>query len=762
MTHADFVLVGGGPASATAAETLRLEGARGSIVIVAAEDALPYHRPPLTSRLLCTDEAPRPVLSQDFYAEHDVTVLRGTRALGLDLRDQVLATDRAGPLRYGQLLLATGARPLRLAVPGADLAGIHYLRTQDDAAAIRRAAASARRAVIVGGGFIGLEVAAALVARGVKVTLLTQGQVLFSQVKDAAVCALFERMLAERGVELLLHTQVAAVREAEAGSKRAQEVVSTDGRSFACDLVVVGIGVEPDTAFLQASGIALGDGIVVDRYLRTSDEHVYAAGDVACYYDPVFNMQRRVEHWDNAVKQGRLAARNMLGMRVPYDEVSYFAAAVFDYSFQFIGVGDDTPEHLRLGDLAAHSAAILYLKNDRARALFTAGRPARETRAVESLIRYRTHLGHVKQRLAQPGFLLSEVPNQTALILQGGGALGAFECGVVRALEEQGVHADVVAGVSIGAFNGAIIASHPRHAFDALAGFWDELSLLTPDLPDERVRRQLAAWQALVSGVPGFFTPRWAPGRLELQAPPCWTSLYDPTPVKALLEKYVDFSALGASPVRLLVSAVNVETAALEVFDSYVDILTPEHILASGSLPPAFPWTTIGDRHYWDGGIVSNSPLELLLARSGAAGKRIFVVDLFPNNKPLPANLMEVMGRRDEIVYAERIRRDSTEQAMLSDLRKLVSGVLAQVPAQAAARIRAWPAYVQLMGEDTTLDITRLTREVLDGESASKDYDFSRTSIKLHIDAGYEMASRRLGTAPHLSCYHPVPGASGG
>ncbi len=767
MTHADFVLVGGGLASATAAETLRLEGARGSIVIVAAEDALPYHRPPLATRLLRADEAPPPVLGQEFYDEHDVTLLRGTRALALDLAARVVDTDRAGPLCYGQLLLATGARPLRLAVPGADLAGIHYLRTVDDAAAIRRAATSARRAVIVGGGFIGVEVAAALVERGVKVTLLTQGPVLFSQVKDAAVCALFERMLAERGVELVLHTQVAAVHgteaeaEAEADAEYAHRVVTVDGRSFPCDLVAVGIGVEPDTAFLEGSGIALDNGIVVDRYLRTSDAHVHAAGDVACFFDPVFQLRRRIEHWDNAVKQGRLAARNMLGMRIPYDEVSYFAASVFDYSFQFIGVGDDTPEHLRLGDLASHSAAILYLKNDVPRALFTAGRPARETRAVEALIRYRTHLGPIKERLAQPGFLLSEVPNQTALILQGGGALGAFECGVVRALEEQGVHADVVAGVSIGAFNGAIIASHPRHAFDALAGFWNDLSLLTPDLPDERARRQLASWQALVSGVPGFFTPRWAPGRLELEAPPCWTSMYDPSPVKALLEKYVDFGALGASPVRLLVSAVNVETAALEVFDSYVDTLTSEHILASGSLPPAFPWTTIGGRHYWDGGIISNSPLELLLARSGAAGKRIIVVDLFPNRKPLPRNLMEVMGRRDEIVYAERIRRDSTEQAMLSDLRKLVAGVLAQVPPEAAGRIRAWPAYVQLMGEDTTLDITRLTREALDGEPASKDYDFSRTSIKLHIDAGYEMASRMLRTAPHLACYHPIPGVSG-
>lgn len=565
--------------------------------------------------------------------------------------------------------------------------------------------------------------------------------------------ALFESMLAGRGVELVLDTGIDAI----LGTGSVHAVRTRCGREFACDLVAIGIGVEPDTDFLLGSGIALDNGVIVDRYLAANHANVYAAGDVANFFDPVFNLRRRIEHWDNAVKQGRLAARNMLGMRIPYDEVSYFAAGVFDFSFQFIGMGEDTPEHVRLGSLEARSAAILYLRNDVPRALFTTGRPAKETRAIESLIRHRTHLGAIRRQLAEPGFAITEVPNQTALILQGGGALGSFECGVVRALEEHGVHADVVAGVSIGAFNGAIIASHPRHASEALAGFWNDLSLLTPDLPNDAARRQFASWQAAMAGVPRFFTPRWAPGRLELAPLPCWTSLYDPSPVKALLAQYVDFPALATSPVRLLVSAVNVETAALEVFDSYVDTLGPEHILASGSLPPAFPWTTIDGRHYWDGGIISNSPLELLLARSGAAGKRIIVVDLFPNRKPLPTSLMEVMGRRDEIVYAERIRRDSTEQAMLSDLRKLVSGVLAHVPPPEAARIRAWPSYVQLMGEDTTLDITRLTREPLDGEAASKDYDFSRTSILQHIEAGYAMASRMLRNPPHAACYHPLP-----
>ena len=140
--------------------------------------------------------------------------------------------------------------------------------------------------------------------------------------------------------------------------------------------------------------------------------------------------------------------------------------------------------------------------------------------------------------------------------------------------------------------------------------------------------------------------------------------------MKALLERYVDFSKLKNGPIRLLVSAVNVETAELEVFDSYGDDLTAEHILASGSLPPSFPWTeTINGRHYWDGGIISNSPLELVAERCGAAGKRVYIVDLYSAARPLPKNLMEVSARRDEIVYSERIRRDTSARDIARGLR---------------------------------------------------------------------------------------------
>ena len=236
---------------------------------------------------------------------------------------------------------------------------------------------------------------------------------------------------------------------------------------------------------------------------------------------------------------------------------------------------------------------------------------------------YRTNIGRFETRLGQPGFFFTDIPNQTVLVLQGGGAIGAFECGVVRALEERSVYPDIVAGVSIGAFNGAIIAAHPRHATQALESFWHDVAAVSPIVGDEAARQLWSSTLVMLFGVPQFFMPRWWFWGTPLQhafAP--WTSFYDFAPARRLLVQYVDFTALKSSPVRLLVSAVNVETAQLDIFDSYVDDLTVDHLLASGSLPPALPWTTIGDRHYWDGGIVSNSPLDQVVERCGAAGKR--------------------------------------------------------------------------------------------------------------------------------------------
>lgn len=735
--RADFLLLGGGLASATAAEALRLEGAKGSIVIVSAEPELPYQRPPLSKSILLSGVADElaPVLTASDYRDLDIQLLRSTRALSVDAQGRTVATDRAGRLGYGKLLIATGARPLRLHLPGSELPGIHSLRDVADALALHAVAHRGARAVVIGASFIGMEVTTTLRKLGVHVTLLAQHGRIFDTLQAPAISRFFFEQCANRGVEVCEGEPVAFE-----GGDHVRAVVTTHGQRLPCDFVVTGIGVAPEVRFLEGSGIALADGVVVDERLQTNVPDVFAAGDAAAFFDPVFRVRRRGEHWDNAVKQGKLAAKNMLGQRLPLDEVSAFFCEALGTSFQFLGVPEGASGRLELGSHDTRRWGLVYLQREIPRALFTTGRPASETQAIRSLIRHHTHVGHFKSRLGQPGFSIASIPNQTVLILQGGGALGAFEGGVVRALQQRGLQADVVAGVSIGAFNGAIVASHPHHAADALDAFWHDLAMAAPELPDESARRLLSSSLALSIGVPAFFLPRWLLPPFGALGAAGWTSLYDTAPVRELLARYVNFDAMRSSPTRLLVSAVDVESAELRIFDSHVDTLTVDHIVASGSLPPALPWTTVEGRHYWDGGLVSNSPLDQVIERCGVAGKRIFIVDLFPSIRPLPSNLMEVALRRDEIAYAERVRRTCAEQATLSDFRKLVDEIVAQLPPETAEKVRQRPRYTELMSPAASLSVTRIVRPVGPDESVSRDFDFSITSIRASIQSGYDTA----------------------
>lgn len=740
--HIDFLLVGGGVASAFAAETLRAEGAAGSILILSQEDVPPYHRPPLSKQMLLDAGNERQIFvhPESFYRDKAIDLQLSTRVISVDPENHMITTATGERIRYGRLLIATGATPRPLLVPGADVAGIHTLRQKADAEMVRRAAAQARRAVVLGGSFLGMEIAMSLVERGLEVTIIEFGARLLPHLESADLSAHFQRYAESRGVSVLLNDTAVTFR----GRDRVQELETTSGRRIPCELVVISIGVVPATEFLRDSGIALDDGrVVVDALMRTIMPDVFAAGDVTTFYDPVFAQRRHIEHWDNAVKQGRLAARNMMGRRLRYDEVSYFFCEIGEIAFNMLGWPAEAEERIGRGAIETRSFALFYLKGDVPRALFSIGRPVDETRLAEGLIRHRVNVNAIKDRLNDPAFLLDHIPTQTALVLQGGGALGAFECGVVRALEEEGIFPDIVAGVSIGAFNGAIIASNPRHATPALEAFWADLAVATAHLPFACGEGMAAALQILTFGVPRFFRPRWMQPFYSLtEFPINWTSYYDTAPVKELLAKYVDFAALKTSPVRLLLSAVNVTTAELEVFDSYVDDLTPEHVLASGSLPPGFPWTVVDGKAYWDGGIVSNSPLDLLIDRCGPDGKRVFIVDLFSGTSPLPTNMMEVLLRRDEIVYSERIRSDLHHRETISAYRRLIDHILTHLEPAEIARIKHLPAYIQLMGDGAATTITRFMRQGQDREPASLDYDFSYKTIRSHQTEGYAVARK--------------------
>ena len=735
----EFVIVGAGLAGATAAETLRHEGAKGRILLISDEAHWPYQRPPLSKRFLTEGKAPTPValFSEATVRELDIELRLSTRVSSLDRLAHTLCTHRGESVGYSKLLIATGATPVRLDLPGSDLPGVHYLHSLSDAQALRTSIDMSRRAVVIGGSFIGLEVASSLRRRGLQVTLLERDE-LFGQLKTPLISRFFQRCFGEQGVEVLVgETAVSFL-----GHERVEAVVTAGGRTLPCDMVVIGAGVVPSLGFLQGGDLATDQGVVVDRFLQSQDPDVFAAGDVAYFFDPVIGHHHRVEHWDNAVKQGRLAARNMLGKRQPYHEVSYFYSQVFDLSFNLLGEIEASYERIDRGSLQDKSFAAFYLGDDVPRALFSLGRPTQEARLVETLIKHHVNLRASKSSLSDPQATLKTIPNQTLLILQGGGSFGAFECGAVKALVEANICPDIVAGVSIGAFNGAIIASHPGHSVAALEAFWHDVSIPGVMAPDESMRRLLTSAQIAWWGVPQFFGPRWlqAPTTRD-EFPIHWTSLYDTAPMRKLLLKYVDFSRLKSSPVRLLVSAVEIESSELVLFDSYVDELTPEHILASASLPPAFPWTSVNGRHYWDGGIVSNSPLERAMERCGSAGKRVFIIDLFPGERRhMPNNLLEVISRRNEIVYSERIRNDLLTRQTVRDFQSLVQELMAELPAESAQRLRHQPRFIQLMGEEAPTVITRIVREGCENEPSSPEFDFSSQTLQQLIAAGYRMA----------------------
>jgi NTE family protein len=742
MKEINHLILGGGAAAAAAAETLRFENPNCSIMMLSAEDSPPYYRPSLSKGyLLGTATAPQIQLyPQDFFTQKNIELVLRSRAEALDTAAQTVITADGRHIHYERLLIATGAEPLRLDLAGAALQGIHYLRDKAQCEAIRAdIAAGVKRAVVLGASFLGMEIAMSLLELGLDVTIIEIRDHIMPHLESAEASAFFQRVAEEKGAKFLLADTISTI----TGGERIQAVKTRSGQQLMCEMLVASIGMAPATGFLRGSGIALEDGlVVVDDQLRTNVPNIFAAGDVTIFQDPVFRRRRHIEHWDNAIKQGKLAARNMLERRLRYDEVSYFFCDIGDISFSMLGAPEEADERIARGSLEAGSFALFYLKNNIPRALLSVNRPVEETRSIQGLVRYRVNLSSVKEKLSDPNFALDRIPTQTVLVLQGGGAMGAFEAGVVRALEEGRIYPDIVAGISIGALNGAIIAGNPRHAAAALESFWSEIALASPALLGEDAARAVTSLQILGFGVPNFFRPRWLD--LPFTLPSEWISFYDTSPMRELITRYVDFETLRASPVRLLVGAVNVTSGELEVFDSYVDRLTPEHVLASGSLPPGFPWTMIDGKAYWDGGIISNSPLDIVTDRCGPDGKRIFIVDLYAGQRPLPTNMMEVMARRDEIIYAERVRMDLRWRELVGSYRRLVDAVLDAVEPAVRAKIRQRPFYIELMGDGSATTVTRIIRQGQPNESASRDYDFSDIAIRANKEQGYHLAKRTL------------------
>jgi len=335
-TQPTFIIVGGGLAGALAAQTLREEGFDGRITLLGDEPHRPYERPPLSKDYL-QGKADRDSIfahPEPWYAEHAVELRLGTAVTSLDPGARTVTTATGVQLGYDKLLLTTGSTPRRLTVAGADLDGVHYLRSVDDSERIKAGFAQAQRVAIIGAGWIGLETAAAARAAGLDVTLLVSGDLPLEHVLGPEVAPIFDELHRSHAVDLRYRTTAV---ELTGRHGAVTGVMLSDRTKIDADMIIVGVGVAPRTELAAAAGLKIDNGIVVDEHLRTSDPDIFAAGDIAQTYSPRLGRHIRVEHWANARRQGAVAAKAMLGQDAVDVRPSYFFTDQYDLSMEYTG-----------------------------------------------------------------------------------------------------------------------------------------------------------------------------------------------------------------------------------------------------------------------------------------------------------------------------------------------------------------------------------------------------------------------------------------
>ncbi len=400
-----FVIVGASLAGAKAAEALRAEGYDGRLVLIGAEPHRPYERPPLTKGYLRGDDGADALYVHDegFYAEHDIELLLGRTAEGLDPRAQTVTLDGGDRLRYDRLLLATGAEPRQLDIPGASLDGVHYLRTKDDSDALRaRLEQGGRSVVVVGSGWIGAEIAASARQLRNDVTMISPDQAPLQRVLGPEVGEVFRDLHRANGVQLLLGTGVEAIE----GAGGVGRVRTADGSTVDCDLVVVGVGVRPRTELAEAGGLQVKNGVLVDGHLVTSAPEVFAAGDVANELHPFYGERIRVEHWANALNQAPVAAKGMLGTDAVFDTLPFFFSDQFDVGMEYAGYARDWDRVVFRGDVDGREFLAFWLKDGRVQAGMNLNVwDVSET--IQALIRSRAQVDET--RLADPDVPLEQL-----------------------------------------------------------------------------------------------------------------------------------------------------------------------------------------------------------------------------------------------------------------------------------------------------------------------------------------------------------------
>jgi 3-phenylpropionate/trans-cinnamate dioxygenase ferredoxin reductase subunit len=362
MTKQTFVIVGASLTGAKAAETLREQGFDGRVVLIGQEPERPYERPPLSKDYLRGEAKAKPyVHDESFYSENEIELRVSTRVERIDPDTSQVSLSDGEMLGFDRLLLATGARPRRLPVPGGDLAGVFYLRTVADSEAIRERIGGGGRLVTIGAGWIGAEVAASARQKGCDVTILQRAHLPLERVLGPELGAIYRDIHTDNGVQVIGGASVEAIE----GPGEVAAVRLADERRIDADFVVVGVGVDPRTELAETAGLALDNGVAVDAQLRTSAENIYAGGDVANAHHPFYDTRIRVEHWANALNQGPAAARNMLGQSAPYDRIPYFFSDQYDVGMEYSGYATDWDEIAFRGDPASREFIAFWLKDER-------------------------------------------------------------------------------------------------------------------------------------------------------------------------------------------------------------------------------------------------------------------------------------------------------------------------------------------------------------------------------------------------------------
>jgi apoptosis-inducing factor 3 len=377
---ASVVIVGAGAGGNAAAEMLRREGYDGPITLIGADEFLPYDRPNLSKDYLggTAPEEWIPLRSADFYREQKIDIITNTSVVAVDPKTKQVTLSDGRSLGYGALLLATGAEPVRLEIPGDDLPHVCYLRSLSDSRRIIEKAKNAKRAVVIGTSFIGLEVAASLRERKLEVAVVGKTSLPLQKSFGRELGNLIRETHEAHSVKFHLGRTPAAIKD--------RHVQLDDGTIFDCDLVVVGIGVRPNTALAEEAGITTENGVLVNEFLETSIPGIFAAGDIACWPDPRAG-RIRVEHWVVAERQGQTSARNILGAREPFVAPPFFWSNHFDLHIRYVGHGSGRDRATVSGDLKANDASVIFHAGDKLTAVASVGRDLENLRAELALER---------------------------------------------------------------------------------------------------------------------------------------------------------------------------------------------------------------------------------------------------------------------------------------------------------------------------------------------------------------------------------------